>query len=665
MAYISDATLNRSIGDKVLYTRVTIMTFDFITTDEITGVVIGNPSYTNDSTSDIRRTMTIMLYPMDATFDVTVGSKVWMDKYVKVEIGVQKDFDDTIEYFNMGVFVIDNPSKVYSATENSLTLNCIDIMSRLTGIRGGVIEGVTHVIPQNANIRETIIAILKEGRITRYVVDECEIDVPYDITVDGGSSLYDLLKELVNLLPNYQIYFDVDGVFHYDLIPNGENEPIMVDDKIWQDILIDYETSYNFEGVKNCIEVIGGAHDNSLYLFTINYQRDAQWDEICEDPNVIIRNTKIYVDITDMFDQRRNELFLRLNGIGFNKYMANRSLYKAGYICIELPPLVDAIGKVSLSSFQILDNEGNGVSDITLNNVVTIDVSENITHYVYIKLSQINGCGGGSQGEEGTWTYCNYKADYLGEYQPRATVYETNPSSPFFDSINYHCDASYSPNSVSHGVIDGQQVDTLNIFVDEAWENLDDSLRTMVFQYSLSVSSNAPIDISSVMKTSDGYCKVAVYYKDGAKYILPTSEGSQLTVGKIRADLLTQGTHIARYEYGGTYSQIIMPYQPNTLGTLRLVCSGDEYDNIWSDDLAMQRAKFELYQKCRLLDTVTINVVPQYWLDTNWLVEITLPNKNGIEEKNQYLIKSITTDGGVDGSQSLTLMRYYPYYPSI
>ena len=79
----------------------------------------------------------------------------------------------------------------------------------------------------------------------------------------------------------------------------------------------------------------------------------------------------------------------------------------------------------------------------------------------------------------------------------------------------------------------------------------------------------------------------------------------------------------------------------------------------------MQRSKFELYQRCRLLDTVTINVVPQYWFDTNWLVEITLPNKNGIEEKNQYLIKSITTDGGVDGSQSLTLMRYYPYYPSI
>jgi hypothetical protein len=106
-------------------------------------------------------------------------------------------------------------------------------------------------------------------------------------------------------------------------------------------------------------------------------------------------------------------------------------------------------------------------------------------------------------------------------------------------------------------------------------------------------------------------------------------------------------------------------YTPTSLGTLRIVLSGDEYDNIWSDDLAMQRAKFELYQRCRLLDTVTLTILPIYWLDVNWLVELTLPNETGTEETNQYLIKSISTDGGVSGTQTVTLMRYYPYYPSI
>ena len=659
--YISDDILNKSVGSKVLYTRVTIMTFDFITTDEITGVVIGNPSYTNDSTSDIRRTMNIMLYPTNSTFDVSRGGIIWMDKYVRVEIGVKMDYDDDITYFNMGTYVIDNPSKAYSATENSLTLNCVDIMSRLTGNRGGIIEGITHVIPQNSNVREAIIAILKEGRINRYVVDECEIDVPYDITVDGGSSLYDLLKELVNLLPNYQIYFDVDGVFHYDLIPNGENEPIMVDDKIWQDILIDYETSYNFEGVKNCIEVIGGAHDNSLYLFTINYQRDAR-EDITEGQQLSDAVT-IVEQVNDDDPYTRDQFIELLNGV-CQSYVDNPSSYKAGYICIEFPPFYEFVGKISLSTIKVWNADWTTFIYLNMPEPIVFDLLPNESVYLYLKLSTISSYSTYNRVDNKRgWYLCTYAPDYLGEYQPRAVLYETNPNSPFFDSINYHCTATFNPNEIDNvGSSSTQltQYSVLRLFIDASWQGLGESLQTMVFQYSLGANSNAPMDISSLHKDSNNMCRVHYYFKDGAKYVEQTTYR-----GYIRADLLTQGTHIARYHYQGEYNQKLMPYQPSSLGVLRQVCSGDEYDNIWSDNLAMQRAKFELYQRCRLLDTVTINVVPQYWLDTNWLVEITLPNKNGIEEKNQYLIKSITTDGGVDGSQSLTLMRYYPYYPSI
>ena len=136
-------------------------------------------------------------------------------------------------------------------------------------------------------------------------------------------------------------------------------------------------------------------------------------------------------------------------------------------------------------------------------------------------------------------------------------------------------------------------------------------------------------------------------------------------------ELLLAGTHVVKccnfmngkpVQFGRF---IFKPYTPASLGTLRIVLSGDEYDNIWSDDLAMQRAKFELYQRCRLLDTVTLTILPIYWLDVNWLVELTLPNETGTEETNQYLIKSISTDGGGSGTQTVTLMRYYPYYPSI
>jgi hypothetical protein len=205
MIIINDELKQKTLRQKILYTRIYVMDFNFITVGEITGVVCGYPSYTNDATSDVRRTMTIELCPIKSDFDFgnVSGSKIWLDKYIRVEVGMQETPRDEITYFNMGTYIIDNPSMTYSATENKITLNCLDLMARLTGVRGGVIEGVSHVIPKNTSVRDAMIAILQEGGIKRYVVEDCEILIPNDITIDGGATIYDMLKQLVDLLPNY------------------------------------------------------------------------------------------------------------------------------------------------------------------------------------------------------------------------------------------------------------------------------------------------------------------------------------------------------------------------------------------------------------------------------------------------------------------------------
>jgi hypothetical protein len=286
-----------------------------------------------------------------------------------------------------------------------------------------------------------------------------------------------------------------------------------------------------------------------------------------------------------------------------------------------------------------------------------LDLTDGTSKYAYINLDLTNATVSGTN-----WTSSNYNGTYIGEYQPRAVIAETNPDSPFYDSIDYYCTAGYNPNETA--LIGSETVSVLNIYVDDVFVDIDDSLKTKVFQYSLSATSGAKTVVSDLLVTSGsssygaGYCLCKYLFKDGGRYI-------QKATGVIKSELLLIGTHIARYNDGGICDGRLMPYYTTTLGTLRIVLSGDKYDNIWSDDLAMQRAQFELYQRCRLLDTVNINILPLYWLDTNWLIEITLPNKNGIEETNQYLIKSISTDGGLNGTQSLSLMRYYPYYPSI
>ena len=90
------------------------------------------------------------------------------------------------------------------------------------------------------------------------------------------------------------------------------------------------------------------------------------------------------------------------------------------------------------------------------------------------------------------------------------------------------------------------------------------------------------------------------------------------------------------------------------------VLTGGDYDNIYTSDLALQRAKWELYTRCRLLDSVTLTCIPIYWLDVNWLVSITLPNETTV---SQYLIKSISISEGDTPTQQITMTKYYPYYP--
>ena len=124
--------------------------------------------------------------------------------------------------------------------------------------------------------------------------------------------------------------------------------------------------------------------------------------------------------------------------------------------------------------------------------------------------------------------------------------------------------------------------------------------------------------------------------------------------------------------YAGTYNPTTHKYS----NEIRIVLSGGEYDNIYPlapystsvtqfNSLAQQRANYELYLRCRLQNQIELTCVPVYWLDVNWLIEITLPNKQSDTEPitEQYIIKKIDTTLGVNGTQSITLMKYYPLYP--
>ena len=103
------------------------------------------------------------------------------------------------------------------------------------------------------------------------------------------------------------------------------------------------------------------------------------------------------------------------------------------------------------------------------------------------------------------------------------------------------------------------------------------------------------------------------------------------------------------------------PIGSSSVGRIRIVLCGGDYSNIYSDYLAKERAKFELYQRCRLQDSITLTMVPIPWLDVHTM--ISYATKGG-DMPVQYLVKSINADyGSANGTMTVNAIKYYPYYP--
>lgn len=385
---------------RIIHTKINILNFDFQTVDEISGVVLEGSTYNIDATSDIRRTCSISLIPKDRSFNIEYGSKIWMDKYVQIFIGIEDlTNNNEIVYSNLGLYLINNPDQVYDAVNNTITINGVDLMAKITGLRNGYLEGITYQVLVNSGIKQAMTALIKDECGFKYFsIDQPSptILTPFDMSFGLGSTAYNILTQLRDINAGYQTYFDQNGVFWFNPIPTGANEQIRVDDDIWEKVLISYKKSADFESVKNYIEVFGKTQDDG--------------------------------------------------------------------------------------------------------------------------------------------------------HTPYGVAYENNPESPFYVGADY-------------------------------------------------------------------------------------------------------------------------------INRIRIVLSGGEYDNIYPladystsvsdfNSLAQQRANYELYLRCRLQDQIELTCVPVYWLDVNWLTNITLPNKQvGTTTTEQYIIKKISTTLGVNGTQNITMMKYYPLYP--
>ena len=619
--------------------KLFVLDYDYTILDEISGKT-ESISLSVNAESDIRRTANINIALKDDSrqtnsniFYWQVGNPYWFDKYIQIYVAIQDVQTQEYVWVNEGIYMVNSPTISYDATSNSLSFEAVDLMSKMTGLRNGQLEGMTYTIPVGSSITGAIKTLLIEQGFDNYIVFDPPYNyVPQEINIDVGGTAYDLLCQLRDINSNWEMFFDVDGVFHFQQIPSGkviidpesgeEGEPTpVVDQTVWDKLNVSYNLDTNFEDVKNYIEVLGKVHEPQEYgTATIEGQA----------------------------------LDLKLaNPIA--SYLNNEWIIGIPVIATEGATEPEALA-TPINRIVIKDIANVDVADINLSSPI-IAANEYYCVKITFNDSSCESC------------------EYLGALQPRAIAFENNPDSPFYVGTSTQYESAYG-----------------NV-VDFASENED-----YIVEFPPAVvGNNMMLNLSPWCTASDFSAasvgttwKFKLNVESLDQYIITMSiiMGGSVNTYSIRnmanerisldyaQDYLLIATKISSTTLQFNVMYYPMPASVLPMSTtsvlnlpkfnkqVRLVCAGDEYDNIYSDALAEQRARYEIYLRSRLHDNIQIVSAPIYWLEVNNIIEYNLPNSNS-KESDLWLIKSINTDVSPNGTQSISATRYYPLYADI
>lgn len=300
--------------------KVELLNFNFQTISYLEGNATGG-SISVDANSDIRRSCNIDLVVNRHSLAVAEDSEIWLERYVKIYQGIDNPKTNETAWWNMGIFLINNPSRTFDVSTNTLSFDGLDLMAKLTGARNGQLPAMATLVPAGSNVADVVRdTITQLGGFTNYIIQDVGNTVPYDIKMDTGATIYELLVKLRDLYSDWEMFFDVDGVFHFQQITDGINEPVVVNfNQLNQQLVTSETVNIDFENVKNNIIVYGRLLDDGTQIMA------TASDNITDSPfsiskigqiNYIVSDEQIYTNQLAQ-DRANYELFMhaRMNDI--------------------------------------------------------------------------------------------------------------------------------------------------------------------------------------------------------------------------------------------------------------------------------------------------------------------------------------------------------------
>ena len=637
------------------YIRLELLDFQYNIVDEMSGNMT-KCSINVDSNSDLRRSCDLGFVVTTSTFDIKAGSKIFLDKMVRPYVGYENMRTGEIQWYNQGIYLVNNPQWSYNASTNEISMQALDLMSKLTGLRNGNLEGIPTKIAKDENVREAIIKTIELGGFTKYICEECKtkdgtiVPVPYDIEIDVGGTIYDILTGLRDIMPNYQIYFDINGVFHYEPIPLAYDDPVLIDDDLFNNVLISENINTDFESVKNYVEVLGHTWDVDYYSPSESTTVSGgtitpTFADLKELQNDTAVGITLPSDITNV--NKVTIDFLGNNDVVDIDNEPVKSLSKDTewiFQCVagekgKLPSTYRKLEYIQSSGKQYIDT-----------GVIVKDITE-----IKVDFQAVTILSGENQ-------YASSWVDYSNHIQIGIS------GNTFIDSggVTYSQTSSVTARTQAVGVPLGAVNLHLYLFAQSEGTGALHYSSGRIFSCQITTADGLVRNFVPC-KNPDGV--IGMYDIVNDKFYQSSSSdtfiaGTDLGPGdgalpfwRFMGHQQAQATSYDNNPSSPFY--VGDPIGSSSVGRIRIVLYGGEYDNIYSDDLAKQRADFEIYQRSRLNDSISMETIPIPWMDANIVISHRFGQK---QEPSKYIVKSFSVDYATGGTMTINAISWYPYY---
>lgn len=640
--------LNHSIRKKRIRIEVENLQYEIL--DRIEGLC-SEGSVNLDATSDSRRSCSLTLV-VDSRYTGIVEGKylpqkdslIWLDKYIKIYVGLD-DFNDECQWFDMGLFMIDTPTYTYSSITHSLTFSGMDIMMNYNDQRRGQLTNYTTSIPAYTTktieveeggsvvtkevevrtlLRDVFISIIKDFTdIKNYYIAPMGEDIKYlpeDIKFEAGGTVYAMWAKLMEYLPGWEMFFDADGTFIVQPIPNSKTDTLYY----LNPNDVNSEThNIDFSNVKNLVVVRGRTHDNDYFVEQANVSYDNETLKFKIDnfkPSDLTNNTTIgFVWLDNMYNPLFNKLeiqYLDTNGATYISTIYDLYDFEKTQTLISGILQPDSVNTIR---FRKIENYNDTTKEVVVEEYwdylsdlqsegYAVDNNINSPYYINGEISGENYYGG--------MTVCSDHINYTVTLNNKKALVDTQG----VESLNDKTIITFMPNIINRNKPNGEEFDkkytTLTVIDGVTGKTIVDKGKI-------------------VIKTTDPY--------------LPPDASPAIEEGKWEGDYT-----IYKVVYNKEYNIF---FYKGRYPALTYYLSGGEYDNIYSNSLAKQRADYELYIHSNLNDALSLSIIPNYTLDVNKRTNYT-EKTTGINR--DYIIKTISIPLDAKASyMDMTLMVLY------